>query len=977
MPGPRSTSSAVPLGKHLQSRLWRVTTSDSGVRKHPSKNRGRPPKAKEVLPQSEIDRTDTASHPSVMKAIPNSTEIRPLELEIIPVLRRTISAPEGISSRWHPPLTSIQKISLLKFMEKVVRPALQVSIRSFTSLHPFADLHQCANAVTIEISWNHLPSVLPTSNDLSNRDHRKAVKKLVKRLFGERILSLQTVHNPPANRAAQSTEDLSSLDAGQSAAINLQNQSDLLRQGRIDAPIKKALKGMEPTPNARFSKRQAKIERQQQRQARILRSQSIASRLSRESVHSETCVAKATIHPEMQAFPSRNALLPSPLVLPAHLTKELGHARAFNSYYSSVDAAQDGYYLARTSKWASGDIITGAWHSDSNRYIAGATATTDNLNLHYNRPQNLLFGNVEENTLQELSDHYVDAPLSKIAMTVETARIAGEQMYTASHDKTIKIWDIANDPVCSRTIHYNHHALLLEVSKSSNILAVGIKDTGDSIHVYNTNSQSLVLGSSRARAKPRQEIYPSSLAWGPSPQTQNLLLAGFLRWGELPDGGLKKEGHLCLWDVATAQELIIKPSAQGVYTTAWCSRVKGFAAGGIPGLQLSNKQMQSVVRVWDIKASLGRWMMEFECPARDQGEVLFHPRDDNLLVVACTNGTSYIYDCRNPDSILHHLQHGDPIENNWIVDGLDSVGQTREEGDGGVMLCQWGNGRNLLYTGSSDGVLKSWDVHRASEDVFIQDISRLDSGITFGSFSPDHSKLLVGDASGGIHMISNDQRDGLWTEDRMVPRQTQLLHANGSSKTHDAEGISLANKAIFNRQIVIDKRLGALQGPKYQGPYNAIDIHQPIDQHARAALLEQRRQNFRASRRPVKRSISVRSRGGSLMSPPVAKRHKHEAPRSAAVEIIDLTDEPEEEPQTKGRNSKPYVPTRDDHQVYVKKELTTFTSSAPTRKKSGISRLSEKVESLTQDEILEDDHWFPDEDPMAIGCFVGGNGVKS
>ena len=739
-----------------------------------------------------------------------------------------------------------------------------------------------------------------------------------------------------------------------------------------------SITGAYPEPlTVRVQRRHMKLEMREQRQAKIASNYSSLYHADTQKPNAIESPRKASSSP----WSSR-------------LFRELGHSRPDRIHGTTV--AQEGYYHARSWQRASGDVITGAWHRESGHYVVGATATTDRLNLQYNRPYNLMFGDLADNTLQELADHNIDAPqpnnanISNLAMTVETVRFGGDQFYTASHDKTVKTWDMAETPVCTNTVRYEHEASLLEVSPHNGTVAVGTKRVDDALHVFNPvdSHQSYFLGSSRAKASSSLKIYPSCMSWGPSPSTQGLLLAGFLRWGESPDGDFQKEGHLCLWDITTGQELIIKPSAQGVYTSAWCPRMHGFAAGGVPGQKrMSDRRTQSVVRVWDLRVSQTRYTFELECPAQDQGEVSFHPRDDNLLVVSCTDGTSYVYDCRNPDSILHRLHHGNPIENNWVT-GLDSGGHTREQGDGGVMLCEWGNGRNLLYTGASDGIMKAWDVHRAFADVFVRNVAHFDSGITFGEFSPDYSSLLVGDAGGGVHLLSNDHRDGdlqvenvRGNEGEMVPRQIQLMYAEslqGRRNTCDetenpgTEGIQIAKMAVQSHQIVIDHRLGARQGERYRGPYNLTDAHPPIDISTRAGLLEERRQKLDAARRVIiKQKSRLRRRSGSLVSSSDSKRGKLENARDKAVEVIDLTNDAEvgamieiidldgNEDLAAGRKQRKVVTPPQS----LRQARTGDVSDPSVLRNSNLL-----LEDQTREDRLEEDHWFPDEDPLAIAC---------
>lgn len=108
----------------------------------------------------------------------------------------------------------------------------------------------------------------------------------------------------------------------------------------------------------------------------------------------------------------------------------------------------------------------------------------------------------------------------------------------------------------------------------------------------------------------------------------------------------------------------------------------------------------------------------------------------------------HAYDFRKPHHYLHRLQHGRPLLD-W-----DHT-KSQEEGDSGVMMTVWGIKGARLYTGSSDGIVESWDIMRAPEDVHVGDFDDLGAGVTSGAFSPDFSHLLAGDLDGGVHILSS------------------------------------------------------------------------------------------------------------------------------------------------------------------------------------------------------------------------------
>lgn len=104
-----------------------------------------------------------------------------------------------------------------------------------------------------------------------------------------------------------------------------------------------------------------------------------------------------------------------------------------------------------------------------------------------------------------------------------------------------------------------------------------------------------------------------------------------------------------------------------------------------------------------------------------------------------------MWDRRNPDYALHVLKHG------------PSLAAPRADGDleiedSGIMCALWGPSSDRFYTGSSDGVVKIWDVRRG--DPFVADFASVDSQIMAGAFSPLHDMLLIGECSGKATLFS-------------------------------------------------------------------------------------------------------------------------------------------------------------------------------------------------------------------------------
>ncbi|KAI4155307.1 MAG: hypothetical protein LQ340_001072 [Diploschistes diacapsis] len=461
--------------------------------------------------------------------------------------------------------------------------------------------------------------------------------------------------------------------------------------------------------------------------------------------------------------------------------RELGGYPALNTRNLQKRLRQvilDGELLPWKSwEGASKDVITVAWSPDGVQFAAGASTDLDELNLRYNRNNNLLWGNAELGCLGELADHYL--PRSRPAVLESNAGILnsyntldprvfttvssicfdgqGQKMYTGSYDNTVKVWDISKSdelPKCVSSLRHTARVELLSgsVGNSGHVLATAQCDSKQAISVFgleSAGSGSLLptAGFTSGRAE-KMGFFPTALRWGNIPSgTEHLLLAGFGE-NKNDERDRDRQGDLLLWDVSKeAPSVRLSPNAQCVFDVVWHPRLPIMAAATTPGSYLSSRTTRSVVRTWAPSQGPSR-IIEFECPALDVNEICFHPFDSNYIGVACTNGCAYLWDIRRPDNILHTMQHDNGIEE---IDQL----RAREEQDTGMRFISWSVEGSALYTGSSDGTIKQWSPFSASEDLFVRDVASFDSGVMCGSFSPDYSNLLVGLCKGSVQMLSS------------------------------------------------------------------------------------------------------------------------------------------------------------------------------------------------------------------------------
>ncbi|EFR01168.1 Rik1-associated factor 1 [Nannizzia gypsea CBS 118893] len=217
---------------------------------------------------------------------------------------------------------------------------------------------------------------------------------------------------------------------------------------------------------------------------------------------------------------------------------------------------------------------------------------------------------------------------------------------------------------------------------------------------------------------------------------------------------------------------------------------------------------RSIVRLYDPLRSKHE-VSSFQCPALDINEVTFCPSDDNYITSSCTDNITYVWDRRNPSSILHKLGHGKPILQ------LDTS-RTQEEDDTGVCFAAWSG--STFYTGGSDGVVKSWDTRRSTDDVIFEDIASFSHGVMSGKLSPDHTNMLIGDSGGSVHVLSTapfSRRNG--------PDLTyHAAEVNAQVSDNDEEsiaGILEARKFVASGGLTRHPVFGFGKGPLYKGPY--------------------------------------------------------------------------------------------------------------------------------------------------------------
>lgn len=639
------------------------------------------------------------------------------------------------------------------------------------------------------------------------------------------------------------------------------------------------------------------------------------------------------------------------------------------------------FKVSKTWKGASNDVVSLSWSPDGTKFAAGATAQCDEHMMAYNRKNNLLFGNLTNSELCELPDHCIPRPGgrgpanhvandSRLFMSVTAVQWFEDTLYTASYDHTVKLWDASRGKAtCHKTLNHDSKVIVMARHNfAENILATGTRTVG----YWDTNSaEYTALELPRARSRKEIEPIPTSIAWGSSHVTKDYLLAGMSD----KEDGVAQYGLLAAFRVreSSIDPVYFSPNSQNVFDVAWHPTLPIFGAACTAGQQVA-RGTRSVVNIYEPLRLKSR-VLELECPALDINEVAFCPANMNYVSTSCTDGITYVWDMRNCGEIVHKLKHGTPLNQ------LDET-VPREQADTGVNMQLWGSTSDQLYTGASDGVVKRWNILRGPDDVLVEDVAAFNEGIMCGAFSPDQSNLLIGDVSGGVHLLSNSP---------FCPDDGRAFNFKESPHSFEQEpdpesGVKAAQDLVSTGQIEIHPVLGPGKGPRYKGPFAAWA--RPIGTSPERIASTQLTNYYKVrqlcglpprSREGLKPEVREEVEGHITLATvrnQIRGRNKRRDPEAMAIktecinehDFIDLcSDEGDGEPahSISPKRRQPVISTPDNVTIEIidltgDSDAETFASSQ-TSSLTCSKRGDGSVRPATLDDLdeLEDDFWWP------------------
>ncbi|CAK7266850.1 hypothetical protein SEPCBS57363_002300 [Sporothrix epigloea] len=516
-----------------------------------------------------------------------------------------------------------------------------------------------------------------------------------------------------------------------------------------------------------------------------------------------------------------------------------GRGRQLLQFTNAVRTLREDSLRLR-NEWTNlaGDVTTISWASED-AFICGTTTHMDDRNHQYNRQGNLALASVRKGTVQAYPNHRIarsqvaphgrtetyDDPWLYTSVVSSDYDATHDLAFTSSFDKTVQMWRVAKDGgAMSHQGTWKHDGkvnfvvvsscpvCLVATASDVSVKAVRIyrlptlpeRLRGQRISYKTLSCERLVDFEGKPILPDKWSYLPATMRWGISEGTRHLLLVGYSPRGlsttaeddDIPEDR-RNSGELCLWDGLTGEKWrLVGGTSQNVFEVAWHPTQSCFIAATAPTLYSAviNEQVRTQIRIFrqstnaiEYGGHLYSEVQTLDCYADDINELALRPNSYMSMYVAagCTNGTTYVWDSSQGDDPIHALAHGACLE--------ELSGEVISVEDTGVKFVAWGATSDRLYTGSSDGLVKAWNVrtHGASGlSPFVRDVLRCPAPVSFGAFSPGKAQLAVGDASGRVFLLSVDNSIEDDEEDKLFISEDEAGSSDGDDEVNVSANIN-------------------------------------------------------------------------------------------------------------------------------------------------------------------------------------------
>jgi WD40 repeat protein len=320
-----------------------------------------------------------------------------------------------------------------------------------------------------------------------------------------------------------------------------------------------------------------------------------------------------------------------------------------------MNTIEDGF--VREAEWTdcSGDIATISW-IPGDGFFCGATCHSDEHNMQYNKPGNLLVGSVNWRTLRSISGHQIVRPIvtkgenSRASMrgtqdpwmycsvTSTAYSHDNQKCFTGSYDQTVKVWNVSDDQssmeLCGTWEHAGNVNFVV-ASPHHGMIATAADVSENAVRVYRFNPDDISAShfDTYEQSCPRRfesdtwAYFPATMQWGKAANVSHLLLVGYsprsfnCQDTDIPEDKLNT-GELCLWNTTQRTQIQITTARmQNVFEVIWHPSQPIFISATSPtGEREDNVKTQ--LRIFG-QTETGSFchMKTLDCPAADINEI--------------------------------------------------------------------------------------------------------------------------------------------------------------------------------------------------------------------------------------------------------------------------------------------------------------------------------------------------------------------
>ncbi|KAK9768687.1 hypothetical protein K7432_000443 [Basidiobolus ranarum] len=420
--------------------------------------------------------------------------------------------------------------------------------------------------------------------------------------------------------------------------------------------------------------------------------------------------------------------------------REIGSSIVRSSYDEPLVR---GMGLITSFSSSSGAVIDTCLHQSTKTLLGVACVTNDDPT--YNKPNNLLLGDVDSALIRCLNQHYTNQANRRHYSTVTDVKFSsdGKCMYSSSFDTTAKIWSTESGELKDSTVVHSKRINRMAVPKNKyhELFATGSDD--GLIGVYPVNTELGLLTAKVNVLSQRKSFRIVSDVDFCNGRFDHLLV------GAYEGTRTSAAGMIIVWDYQTSKRVHqftdMLSSVSCIQSSPTGNLIVSGSSGGTY-VEEAQPSGDRCVRVFDLRTNLQAQIVNTN--QSDINLVTFSP-DETFITSSGTENRTFVYDRRFCDAPVHVLSHEEP------------TGGIRHDG---VISLQW-VGPNMLLTGGGDSLVKLWNITRS--DPCIHSLDNQDSPVSSLSITPDHDVLAVGTISGSVYLYSNDyahrSRQHQWT----------------------------------------------------------------------------------------------------------------------------------------------------------------------------------------------------------------------